>query len=59
MVSAAREREMFCYKHSRWLVLNRIDLLGNSSMASKFMPLKVEMAEQEPCENPLKRLLWG
>ena len=57
MVSAAREREMFCYKHTKWLVLNRIDLLGNSSMASKLMPLTVEMAEHEPSENPFKCLL--
>ena len=59
MVSAARERVMFCYNHTKWLVLTRVDLLRNSSLASKLMSLTVEMAEHEPSENPFKRSLWG
>ena len=59
MVSAARERDMFCCEHRKGLVLNRIDLLGNSPMASKLTPLTVEMAEHELSENPFKRSLWG
>ena len=59
MVQAAREREVFCYEHGKRLVLNRIDLLGDSSMASKLMPLTVEMAEHELSENSFKGSLWG